>query len=522
MFRVRPLLVTLAVASSLALPGACAAPAVSSESGSGPPGWAPAAELERFYDQQIAFGPCLPYATTASDEKLFANDRFDCARVQVPLDYADPGGARGEVALLRVKARGEKIGSLLTNPGGPGASGMSFAAALGPVWDNVAVGERFDVIGFDPRGVGASLPRAACYTDAEYDRGEGFSGELVPAIADAQQAREAARRCAEGSGGPKALNSFGTTDVARDMDVLRAVLGDEKLSYLGYSYGTQLGAVYAEAFPRNVRAMALDGAVDPDLTATEFHLAQMTAFQKAFERYAADCATSSDCPLGTDPARATEKFRNIVRPLLERPASTTDGRGLDYVDAVGGATNGLYSPSLWPEITAGLAEVAAGRGDALQTRNDAALGRGPDGRYNGLIDAVTAIRCMDSPRRTPAEQTDLARRIVAAAPILDTGRPVPQAYHECEAWPAPTTLPQPWLTGPVGLAPTLTVSITGDPATPYQGGVNLARVLGGSLLTVEGAQHGVAMLGQSACVDGIVSDYLIDLKAPPADTRCTL
>ncbi len=521
MFRVLSLFVTLVVASS-ALLGACAAQAVSSGSGSGPPGSAPPAELTPFYDQQIVFEPCVPYATTAVDEKLFANERFDCARVQVPLDYADPDGARGEVALLRARARGQKIGSLLTNPGGPGASGMSFAAALGPVWDTVTVGERFDVIGFDPRGVGASLPRAACYTDAEYDRGEGFSGELVPAIADAQQARDVERRCAEGSGGPQALAGFGTTDVARDMDVLRAVLGDEKLSYLGYSYGTQLGAVYAEALPQNVRAMVLDGAIDPDLTVTEFHLAQMRSFQMAFERYAADCATSSACPLGTDPARATETFHAIVRPLLDRPATTTDGRGLDYVDAVGGVTGGLYSPALWPEITTGLAEVAAGRGDVLQARNDAALGRGPDGRYNGLIDAVTSIRCMDSPRRTPAEQTDLARQIVAAAPILDTGRPVPQAHHECEAWPEPPTLPQPWLTEPVGLPPTLTVSTTGDPATPYQGGVNLARVLGGSLLTVEGAQHGVAMLGQSACVDGIVSDHLIDLKAPPVDARCTL
>ncbi|MGH3912703.1 MAG: alpha/beta hydrolase, partial [Pseudonocardiaceae bacterium] len=453
--------------------------------------------------------------------------RYECARVRVPLDYADPDGARGEIALLRVPARGERIGSLLVNPGGPGGSGMNFVAlqasdVLGQPLTAGPVGERFDVIGFDPRGVGASTPRADCYTDAEYDRGEGFSGDFVPDIADEQEARMVAQRCAEGSGGPQALASFGTSDVARDMDVLRATLGDEQLSYLGYSYGTQLGAVYAEVFPQNVRAMVLDGAIDPDLTATEFYLAQTTGFQKALERYAADCATSADCPLGTDPARATERFQAIMRPLLERPVPTTDGRGLSYEDAVGGVTNGLYSPLLWPTITEGLAEVAAGRGDVLQARRDAAFGRGPDGRYNDLIDAVYAIRCMDSPRRTPAEQTELARQASAAAPILDTGRPVPESHHECEAWPQPPTLPEPWVTGPVDLPPTLTVSVTGDPATPYQGGVNLARVLGGSLLTVEGTQHGIAMLGQSECVDGLLADYLIDLQTPPDNARCTV
>ncbi|MFI0466284.1 alpha/beta hydrolase [Saccharopolyspora sp. 5N102] len=519
MFRVRSTLVALG-AASLVLIGACAAPAPF-ETRSGPPGSAPAGELAEFYDQQVAFEPCAPYATTALDEKLFADDRYDCARVQVPLDYADPDGPRGEVALLRVKARGEKIGSLLVNPGGPGGSGMNFVALLGPLWAAGPVGERFDVIGFDPRGVGASTPRVDCYTDAEYERGEGFSGALVPDVADEQEARMVAQRCAEGSGGPQALASFGSSNVVRDMDVLRATLGDEKLSYLGISYGTQLGAVYAEAFPQNVRAMALDSAIDPDLTATEFNLAQMTGFQKAFERYAADCATSADCPLGTDPVRATEAFQAIARPLLEHPAPTADGRGLTYDDVMNAMTSALYAQSLWPKLTEGLAELAAGRGDVLQAQRDSAFGRGPDGRYNNSGDAAYAIRCMDLPRRTPAEQTELARQIRAAAPFMDSGRPVRESHHECEAWPQPPTLPQPWVTGPVGLPPTLTVSITGDPATPYEGGINLARVLGGSLLTVEGAQHGIALLGQSECVDGLVADYLIDLQTPPDGARCT-
>ncbi|MER7079503.1 alpha/beta hydrolase fold [Saccharopolyspora kobensis] len=507
MFRVRATLIALG-AASLALTG-CTASAE------------PRPDLAEFYGQRIAFEPCAPYATTAVDGKLFADARFDCARVQVPLDYAEPDGPRSQVALLRLPARGEKIGSLLVNPGGPGGSGMSFVAQLAQLWAEGPVSERFDVIGFDPRGVGASTPQANCYTDAEKDRGEDFAGQLVPDVPDAQAAREVAQRCADGSGGPQALASFGTANVVRDMDVLRSVLGDEKLSYLGWSYGTQLGARYAETFPQHVRALALDGAIDPDLTTTEFHLAQMTSIQQAFDRFAANCATSADCPLGTDPGRATEAFQALVRPLQEKPAPTADGRGLNYSDALTAVTSALYSPRLWPKATEGLAELAAGRGDLLLAQRDIAAGRGPDGRYSNSGDAVYAIRCMDSPRRTPAEQAEFARQVSAAVPFADPGRPVPESHHECEAWPEPPTMPEPWITGPVDVPPTLTVSITGDPATPYRGGVNLARVLGGSLLSVNGSQHGIALLGQSECVDDIVADYLINLRTPPEGARCS-
>jgi pimeloyl-ACP methyl ester carboxylesterase len=384
------------------------------------------------------------------------------------------------------------------------------------------VGDRFDVIGFDPRGVGTSTPRADCYTDAEYDRGEGFQTNPLGALADEQQARTVAERCAEGSGGPQALVNLGTRDTARDMDVLRAALGDEKLSYLGYSYGTELGAMYAEAFPQNVRAIALDGAVDPELTAAEFKLSQYGGFQKAFDGLAVSCAATAECPLGTDPARVTEKFHAIVRPLQDRPVPTADGRALTYTDALNGVMAGLYAKALWPTIIQGLAEVAAGRGDGMLALRDNFLMRGADGRYGIDMGMNIAIRCMDDPRRTPAQQTELAEQIYAAAPFLDPGRPVTQLHHECEAWPQPPARSEPWATGDVDVPPTLTVSITQDPATPHQGGVNLARILNGSLLTVEGAQHGIALMGQSECVDGIVADYLIELKTPPAGARCAL
>jgi pimeloyl-ACP methyl ester carboxylesterase len=525
--RVRSTLVVLSVAS-LVLVGACAAQAPAAPYGAppAPPGSAPAPELAQFYDQQLEFGPCAPYATTAADDEYFADERFECTRVQVPLDYTEPDGARGEVALLRIPAAGEKIGSLLVNPGGPGGSGMNMVAALAtqnPLWTEGPIGQRFDVVGFDPRGVGASIPRVDCFTDAEDDRGEGFIGGLdVEDVADDQQARLVAQRCAESAGGERALASIGTRETAQDLDVLRAVLGDEQLSYLGYSYGTELGAIYAETFPDKVRAMVLDGAVDPDVSVVESRLIQAQGSQQSFDRLAAECAATPDCPLGTDPARATEAFHAIVRPLLERPVPTADGRGLDYDDAIMGVLAGIRGEVTRPMVIQGLTEVAAGRGDVLQGLRDLFTQRGPDGRHSNSIDGVIAIRCMDWPRRTPAEQTDLSHQVRELAPFLDDGRPVEQSVHECAAWPEPPSRSEPWVSGGVDLPPTLTVSVTGDPATPHQGGINLARVLGGSLLTVEGEQHGIALLGQSACVDAIVTTYLIDLQTPPDDARCTL
>ncbi|MFP5020803.1 alpha/beta hydrolase [Pseudonocardia phyllosphaerae] len=518
MFRSRLLPVALGVVSLTVL-AACGGPA--------PPGPAAAAEtasssaLAAFHDQQITWQPCDSYATSATDRPLYASDRFDCARVEVPLDYADPDGPRGQVALLRAKARGEKIGSLLVNPGGPGASGAGFVASLGPVWDNTPVGERFDVIGFDPRGVGASTPRVDCFTDAETDRNALPSTYLFD-VADTGRAQDIARRCTQGSGGVEELTSVGSSNVVQDMDVLRAALGEQKLNYLGYSYGSELGAMYAQAFPQNLRAMVIDGAVDPDETEAQFRLSQFTAWQKSFDDLAATCATGPDCPLGPDPAHATEVFQDLTRPLLDHPAPTADGRTLTYGDMVQGVSSSLFSPTQRPAILQGLRELAAGRGDTLLALRDIALGRGADGRYGGAshMDANLAVRCMDNPRRTPAEQTELRDRARRAAPFLDPGRPGGPTHYECEGWPEPPSRPSPWLPDAAGVPPTLTVSLTDDPGTPYQGGVNLARRLGGSLLTVEAAQHGIALYGGNACVDRTVTDYLVDLATPPRDARC--
>jgi hypothetical protein len=182
----------------------------------------------------------------------------------------------------------------------------------------------------------------------------------------------------------------------------------------------------------------------------------------------------------------------------------------------------LFSPTQRPQILQGLRELTAGRGDTLLALRDSALGRGPDGHYGGSthIDANLAIRCMDNPRRSPAEQAELRDQAHRAAPFLDPGRPGGPTHYECEGWPEPPSRTTPWITDAAGAPPTLTVSLTDDPGTPYQGGANLARRLGGSLLTVEAAQHGIALYGGNACVDRAVTDYLIDLTTPPQDAHC--
>ncbi|WP_235204362.1 alpha/beta hydrolase [Nocardia otitidiscaviarum] len=484
----------------------------------------PGPELRRFYDQQPSFASCDGYATTAADAQAFAVDpEFRCARVEVPLNYDNPGSRTASIALLRVPARGERIGSLLLNPGGPGGAGMSMAAVAAENWADSPITERFDLIGFDPRGVGASKPAIDCFTDAELDAGTAITSVTVGSgTVTAADSRRLVDRCAERSGGMDVLAHVGTRDAVRDMDILRAVLGDERLSFLGQSYGTRLGAVYAETFPHHVRAMVLDGAIDPHTGTDERRITQWTGFQRAFDQMAAACATRPDCPLGTDPGAATRNFQNLLRPLIDRPVPVTDRTELDYNGAWGAVVAGLYNSAAWPAIEKGLTEIAAGRGDTLSAIGEIFAGRGPDGRYPNFTEAVYAINCMDEQRHTAAQEVELKRRIQEVAPFLDSGRGADGARDMCEFWPAQPTLGFPYATDIEGLPPTLTISVTGDPSTPYEGGVSLAETLGGTLLTVDGEQHTIALSGASDCVNDAVARYLLDPQRPITERRCTL
>lgn len=481
--------------------------------------------LARFYNQQLTFGPCDGYATTDAQAKAYADKTLTCARLQVPLDYERPEGRTAQIALLRVAAKGEpdhRIGPILLNPGGPGFSSMGYAATVADALADSPITRRFDLIGFDPRGVGASTPALDCFTDAEREADVTLS-TLNSGVEDytEDETRQVYRKCAARSGGADVLAHVGTRDVVRDMDVLRAVLGDEKLTFAGASYGTRLGAVYAEMFPQNVRALVLDGAVDPLTGTAARRLVQFAGFQRGFDNMAAFCASSPDCPLGTDPRQAAAVFQQLLQSLIDKPIVTADGRKLTYTGALNGVVLPLYSESGWPAVIRGIGALKAGQGEPLMLLRDLAQSRHADGSYGNANEAQIAIECLDEERHTPEEESAMKRAVFEAAPFLATGRPV-QARDICEAWPVKPTLGFPYAVDIGGLPETLVVSVTRDPATPHEGGISLARTLGASRLTVEGEQHGVALIGGNACVDGIVADYLIDLASPAPDSLCTL
>ncbi|MEU8899424.1 alpha/beta hydrolase [Nocardia sp. NPDC048505] len=479
-------------------------------------------DLGHYLDQELAWGGCADTATSTADAELFANPALECASAQVPLDYDDPEGERAQIALLRLPATGEAEGSLLIDPGGPGGSGTGFIASTVPLWQANPVNERFDIVGFDPRGIGSSTPALDCYTDAEYDTGAVPRFGVVYDVTSAGQAAELAARCAAASGSANLANA-GSTNVVRDMDILRAALGDDQLTYLGYSYGSELGAMYAATYPERVRAIVLDGAVAPDLTAREFRLSQFRGLQARFDDLAALCARSRDCVLGSDPRAANDRLREIVRPIIANPAPTTSGRTVSVWDVYLGISGGLYAETKWPDVISALTALEAGRGDEMLALRDTFYARAADGAYGMDFDTNIAVRCMDSPRLSPEQTTALAREIGRAAPMFDLDVFTARSFHsECAAWPAPPTRAEPWLSVPADLPATLVVSTTGDPATPHEGGIAMARALGGSLLTVAGKQHGAYLLGGSKCVDETVNAYLLRLETPPADARCSL
>ncbi|ANY10465.1 hypothetical protein AFB00_27845 [Pseudonocardia sp. HH130630-07] len=488
----------------------------------GPAPGAPPPELAEFYDQELAFGSCTDYATTDDEAEVYrVVGNLECARLTVPLDYADPGGRTVELAVLRVAASGERIGSLVVNPGGPAGPGTSFAAALSTFPGYPPLGERFDLVGFDMRGTGGSTPTVDCFSDAE--RREDrliatflFGGETW----DEAETRRVAERCAEGSGGADVISHLGSRDTARDIDVLRGVLGDEQLTFFGASYGTRLGAVYAETFPDRVRAMVLDGGMDPNLGIRDRMIQQFAGFQRSFETMAAACAAAGNCPLGDDPAQATARFHELVRPLTENPVPVGADRELTHRGAIEAVLFNLYGVEKWPTITAGLTELAAGRGDALLAARDAAHQVQDDGSYSTFVEGAFATHCNDRERFSPEQETDMRRAMLQAAPFLDDGLGR-TARDVCEHWPAEPTLGTPYATDVQGLPPTLVVSVTGDPSSPHAGGIALADTLGSELLTVEGERHGAVLVPGNGCVDDIVTRYLIDLEVP-TDARCRL
>lgn len=439
----------------------------------------------------------------------------------MPVDYAADHGDVARLALIRFPATGQKIGSLVVNPGGPGGSGVDAAvklvSALPP-----DVRRRFDFVGFDPRGVGASIPALWCNSDADNDGNRAdpqvdYSPSGVAHIEDIE--KQFAGRCLDKMGADFLAN-VGTVNVARDLDRIRVALGEEKLNYLGYSYGTEIASAYAEAYPDKVRTMILDGAVDRNIDPIQASINQAAAFQKAFDAFVADCVHDSGCPLGTDPAKAVDVYHHMVDPLVAKPADTEDPRGLGYSDAITGTIMALYSPKMWSTLRYGLSELDQGRGDVLLKLADAYFDRDSAGHYANTNDVQNAVNCVDAPGNTDlAKAVDKDRQLRQVAPFATFGQFTGNAPLEvCAFWPVPPSSGPHTVSAP-GLPPVLVVSTTHDPATPYQAGVELAKQLGGALLTFDGTQHTVVFHGQ-ACVDNYATAYLIDLALPPKDSRC--
>ncbi len=485
-------------------------------------------ELAEFYTQELTWSGCEAFNDNADLDEYFAAPGLECTNLIVPLDYADPGGPTISLAVIRAAATGTSAGAVQINPGGPGASSLTTVAAIAAQGSAAELQKTYDLVGFDTRGVGASRPQVQCLTDAQTDAARAANDRTTTpegiAAIDAS-VTEFVDACVANTGrdagidGTTFLENIGTASTVKDMDVLRSALGEEKLTYLGFSYGTLLGSVYAGEFPGDVRAMVLDGAVDPNADPDQELIDQNAGFQGAFEAFAAWCAQQASCPLSGDPQQATADFQALTRPLLDTPLELKDGRVLTFDDATTGLASALYSQQLWPTLRTALINLAGGDGFLLMALADQYLDRDSEGHYSTSQNVFTAVRCVDSPRR-PADDTDttVVEKATAAAPVFDSGDPIVATADTCSRWPGTTTLDADVTAAP-DLPTLVVISTTGDPATPYAAGEQLAKLLNARLITVEGDQH-TAYLGGIACVDDAVDAYLTDLTLPREGLVC--
>ena len=448
-------------------------------------------------------------------------EEFACAWLKVPLDYQHPGRTI-ELAVVRTATKGAaRIGSLVLNPGGPGGSGVDYARALTRTLPS-SVRKRFDIVGFDPRGVGQSRPAVRCLTSARLDAL--LAEDPVPdTAADKQQLIAGAHEFADGCGATSGdiLGHVGTTDVARDLDVLRAALGDDKLTYLGKSYGTLIGAFYAEQFPKNVRALVLDGAVDPALSGAQLNEQQAASFEKALGSFLEYCLANS-CPLGADVDGASHGLTQLFAAVAAHPlpAPRAAHGPLVEADAILGVQAALYSRDIgWPLLRDALAAAKGGDGSGLMQLADHLNDRNPDGTYSNLVESNTAVNCIDRPYAKDISSYDAdAVSLARLAPHF--GAAMAYSGLACAYWPvAPVDAPR---TLHVSSAPpVLVIGTTNDPATPYEWAQSLSRQLGGSvLLSYAGDGHTVYGDGRSACIDEAGSEYLVTLRLPPAGQVC--
>ncbi|MFD0272659.1 alpha/beta hydrolase [Kitasatospora sp. NPDC127111] len=477
------------------------------------------AALAPYYGQKLAWQPC--------------DEGFECATFTVPLDYEHPAGGDLTLSAVRAPAGSSggpagsaagasgagRLGSLLLNPGGPGGSAVEYVEGVAKTYDS-GVRARYDLVGVDPRGVGRSAP-VTCLSGERMDAYTAV--DITPddqAEIDALVAadKEFAEGCRQRAG--DRLGHLSTVEAARDLDVLRALLGDEKLNYVGKSYGTFLGATYAGLFPGRVGRMVLDGAMDPSLDALSGNRTQAGGFETAWRAFAQDCTKREDCPLGRTEQQAGEQLTALFRTVDAQPLPTTDGtRRLTEAQATTGVIQAMYADFLWPKLRTALADAKAGDGTALLKLSDSYYERGSDGSYPNLMFANMAVNCLDlpAPFTGPADAQQAVPDFERTSPRF--GRDMAWMALTCSYWPVKAT-GAPHTVRAAGAAPIVVVGTTRDPATPYAWAQSLAGQLeSGRLLTYEGDGH-TAYGRHDACVDGAVNRYLLGGETPEQGKRC--
>lgn len=440
---------------------------------------------------------------------------FGCGKIRVPLDYRSPSTKAIDVFLVRVRLAGQqkRIGSLVVNPGGPGGSGVDAAIGLGLTLPTDLL-RRFDVVGFDPRGVGLSAP-VDCIPDPLKERAIALDPDARTAAAYQEQvrvAREIARACVSRYG--EDLRHYNTEATARDLDLVRQAVGDPKLTYLGYSYGTRLGSVYAQLFPKRVRALVLDGAVDPRAGEVAGAQTQAAGFEKAFDQFAAECRTRlAACLIGPDP-RGT--VMRVLARARQAPIPGARGRTATAGHVLLAVVSALYDRATWPELESAIAEAEGGISNGVLSLADAYSQRGANGEFSNLLDANTAVNCADTKEKV-SEPT--VKKTLAAwrtkYPMF--GSTLALGLLSCQQWAVPRQ-PVPAVRA-AGAPPLLVIGTVNDPATPYASAQVLARTLAsGRLLTWRGEGH--TAYPKTPCVTAAVNTYLISVKPPAAGASC--
>lgn len=467
---------------------------------------APSPELAGFYSQELAWEDC-------GDDQ--------CASLEVPLDYADPTGETISLAILKRPASvpGERVGALVVNPGGPGAPGQ-WLAKDAPTYFGRPLTDAFDFVGFDPRGTGDSSP-VDCLSDTDLDAyvAEDPDPDTPEETAGyVALARAFGQGCAARSGALAAHIS--TVEAARDLDVLRAALREPTLSYVGKSYGTKLGAVYADLFPDRVGRLVLDGALDVSLDPRDIALEQAAGFQQALEAYVQDCLDTSDtCFLGDSMAAGLQRVRDLMDQIDLQPLPAGDGRTLELGNAFYGIAYPLYSRDFWFLLTRGLKDALDGDGSTLLMLSDGYASRVASGGYSdNTMEANLAINCLDLPWSIPP------RKVAGQLPAFEQASPV---FGDAFAWGLvgcrwfPEGKVQ-TLQGrlAVGAAPIVVIGTTRDPATPMAWAEALSAQLdSGVLIRRDGDGHTGYHEG-NACVDRAVEAYLVDGTVPTDGLSC--